>query len=126
MAGCSFSNTRGNAAFVGFYRPTLISPLQVANFARCMNPGEINYDKGAALRVAAVSSTIFGAGLGLSVRYGDFMKNAVSRRFFRSRSRRVLHDKLELLHNSTMPSGLAGIWLGQLYNARTTLANYLL
>jgi hypothetical protein len=117
MAGCSFSNTRGNTAFVGFYRPTLISPLQVASFARCMNYGEINYNKGAAFRVAAVSSTILGAGLGLGVRYGDFMKDAVFRPSFRSRSSRVLHDRLELLHNSTTPSpGLAGIWLGLLYN----------
>jgi len=119
MAGCSFSNTRGNSAFVGFYRPTLISPLQVANFARCMNSGD---DKGAALRAAAVSSTILGVGLGLGVRYGNFMKNAVSRRSFRSRSGRVLHDRLGLLHHPSTPSpGLAGIWLGLLYNRSSHL-----
>ena len=122
MAGCSFSNTRGNSAFVAFYRPSLISPLQVANFARCMNSGEINYEKGVALRAAAVSSTILGAGLGLGVRYGNFMKNAVSRRSFRSRFRHVLHDRLGLLHHSTTPSpGLAGIWLGLLYNRSNLL-----
>lgn len=106
-AGCSLSGNRGNTAFVGFYQPILFSPLQVANFARCVNSGDIHYDRATILRVAAVSSTVLGAGLGFGALYTGLMKDIQA---FRSPSRR---DKSIFLYNSTTPlPGLAGIWIG--------------